>query len=55
MEERELPEMTEEFIKRFGIGDGSLEGLKAEIRKNMERELKTQYATVSKPRLSTVC
>lgn len=25
--------MTEEFIKRFGIGDGSLEGLKAEIRK----------------------
>ena len=40
VEERELPEMTEEFIKRFGIGDGSLEGLKAEIRKNMERELK---------------
>ena len=40
VEERELPEMTAEFISRFGIGDGSLDSLKAEIRKNMERELK---------------
>ncbi|MEA1065806.1 trigger factor [Erwinia sp. HR93] len=40
VEERELPEMTPEFIKRFGVGDGSLEGLRAEVRKNMERELK---------------
>mgnify|MGYP000213716258 FL=1 len=40
VEERELPEFTEEFIKRFGVADGSLDGLKAEVRKNMERELK---------------
>ncbi|MGY0162958.1 trigger factor [Edwardsiella tarda] len=40
VEERELPEMTAEFIKRFGVADGSLEGLKAEVRKNMTRELK---------------
>ncbi|MFP9229163.1 trigger factor [Pectobacterium cacticida] len=40
VEERELPELTEEFIKRFGVADGSLEGLRAEVRKNMERELK---------------
>lgn len=40
VEERELPEFTEEFIKRFGIADGTLEGLRAEVRKNMERELK---------------
>ncbi|MEC5342337.1 trigger factor [Brenneria populi] len=40
VEERELPELTEEFIKRFGVEDGSLEGLRAEVRKNMERELK---------------
>ncbi|TKI06281.1 trigger factor [Martelella alba] len=40
VEERELPELTEAFIKRFGVADGSLEGLRAEVRKNMERELK---------------
>ena len=40
VEQRELPEFTEEFVKRFGIADGSVEGLRAEVRKNMERELK---------------
>nr|WP_024967266.1 trigger factor [Pantoea sp. IMH] len=40
VEESELPEFTEEFIKRFGVEDGSVEGLRAEVRKNMERELK---------------
>ncbi|QIC14837.1 trigger factor [Providencia vermicola] len=40
VEQRELPEFTEEFIKRFGIADGTLDGLRAEVRKNMERELK---------------
>ncbi|HEI8867400.1 TPA: trigger factor [Serratia odorifera] len=40
VEERELPELTEEFIKRFGVPDGSVAGLRAEVRKNMERELK---------------
>ena len=41
VEERELPELTAEFIKRFGVEDGSVEGLRAEVRKNMERELKS--------------
>jgi trigger factor len=40
VEVRELPELTEEFIKRFGVADGSIAGLRAEVRKNMERELK---------------
>lgn len=40
VEEQELPELTEEFVQRFGIADGSVEGLKAEVRKNMDRELK---------------
>ncbi|MFU9138363.1 trigger factor [Erwinia tasmaniensis] len=40
VEESELPEFTEEFIKRFGVEDGSVDGLRAEVRKNMERELK---------------
>lgn len=40
VEERELPELSEEFIKRFGVADDSVDGLRAEVRKNMERELK---------------
>lgn len=40
VEERELPELTEEFIKRFGVANGSVAGLRTEVRKNMERELK---------------
>ncbi|AKJ42766.1 trigger factor [Pragia fontium] len=40
VEERELPEFTPEFISRFGVSDGTLDGLKAEVRKNMARELK---------------
>ena len=40
VEERELPELTAEFISRFGVEDGSVDGLRAEVRKNMERELK---------------
>ncbi|MBK0124270.1 trigger factor [Pantoea sp. S61] len=40
VETRELPELTQEFIKRFGVEDGSVAGLRAEVRKNMDRELK---------------
>ncbi|MCD8548402.1 MAG: trigger factor [Aeromonadaceae bacterium] len=39
VEKQELPELTEEFVKRFGIEDGAVDSLKAEVRKNMEREL----------------
>jgi len=39
VEARELPELNEEFVAKFGA-EGGLEGLKAEVRKNMERELK---------------
>lgn len=40
VEQRQLPEVTEDFVRRFGIDDGSVAGLRAEVRKNMERELK---------------
>lgn len=36
-----LPKVDEEFAKLFGIEDGDVEALKAEVRKNMERELST--------------
>lgn len=39
VEARELPELNDEFVSKFGAADG-VEGLKAEVRKNMERELK---------------
>jgi len=35
----ELPEINDEFASRFGITEGGIDALKAEIRKNMEREL----------------
>ncbi|MCP1064996.1 trigger factor [Serratia symbiotica] len=40
VEERELPELSEEFIKRFGVADGSVDSLRVEVHKNMERELR---------------
>ncbi|MDQ8035996.1 MAG: trigger factor [Pedobacter sp.] len=35
-----LPEVNEEFIKAFGVSEGGLDKFKADVRKNMERELK---------------
>ncbi len=40
VKESKLPEFDEEMIKSFGIEDGTLDSLRADIRKNMERELK---------------
>ena len=38
-ESLELPKVDGEFAKLFGIEDGDIEALKAEVRKNMQREL----------------
>jgi trigger factor len=35
-----LPEVDAEFAKGLGIGDGSLEALRADIKRNLEREVK---------------
>ncbi len=40
VEVRELPELNDEFVEKFGVAEGGVEGLKTEVRKNMERELK---------------
>ncbi len=34
-----LPELDDEFARAFGVGDGGLEALREEVRKNMRREL----------------
>jgi trigger factor len=39
IQQRILPEVTADFVKLFGVEDGELDSLKAEVRKNMEREL----------------
>ncbi|MCE0492890.1 trigger factor [Vibrio salinus] len=39
VEVQELPEINDEFVARFGVSEGGVEALKAEVRKNMEREL----------------
>lgn len=40
VEKKQLPEVNEEFIKFFGVAEGSSEAFRVEIKKNMERELK---------------
>ena len=35
----ELPELNEEFFAMFGATDGGLDGFRAEVTKNMQREL----------------
>lgn len=39
VEERQLPELAPEFIKRFNAKEGTVAALRAEISKNMQREL----------------
>ncbi|MBT8039301.1 MAG: trigger factor [Gammaproteobacteria bacterium] len=46
--EPQIPEVDEAFIESFGIEDGTLDGLKAEIRGNLERELKQARVAVLK-------
>ncbi|PWW16088.1 MULTISPECIES: trigger factor [Pseudidiomarina] len=40
VETRELPELNDEFVALFGVKEGGVDALKAEVRKNMQRELK---------------
>ncbi|MCC2605496.1 trigger factor [Planctobacterium marinum] len=39
VEVQELPEINEEFAKLFGVEDGSVDALRAEVTRNMKREL----------------
>ena len=38
--EQVLPEVNEDFVKLFGVKDGSMETFRKDLRRNMERELK---------------
>ena len=40
IEAQHLPEVNEAFAKSLGIGDATVEGLRGDVRKNLEREVK---------------
>lgn len=40
VEESKLPEINDEFLELFGVKEGGIDKLKADVRKNMEREIK---------------
>ncbi|WP_088282901.1 trigger factor [Ideonella sp. A 288] len=40
IEAQHLPTLDEAFVKSLGIGDGSQEALRADVRKNLEREVR---------------
>ena len=39
--EKRLPELDDEFFKRFGIEEGGIEAFRKEVRNNMTREMKS--------------
>jgi trigger factor len=50
IEEKVLPEIDAEFAKLFGVEEGGIEALRAEVRKNMQRELDERLKASAKSR-----
>ena len=46
-----LPEVNEDFVKVYGVKDGSLDTFKSDLRKNMERELNRAKYTITRGKL----
>jgi len=51
VEEPVLPEIDDAFAASFGVAEGGVERLRAEVRKNMERELAEAIAAKTKQRV----
>lgn len=49
--EGKLPEVNDEFIKKFDESGKTVEAFKAEVKKNMERELKRQVIQLNKEKV----
>jgi trigger factor len=49
--EPQLPELDEAFVRSFGVADGVVESLRADVRANMERELDQRLETALKERV----
>ncbi len=52
--EQVLPELDEDFVKAFGIEDGSIESFRKDIRDNMERELTQKVKQKNKEKVMDV-
>ena len=48
IEAQNLPALDEPFVKSLGIADGSSEGLRADVKKNLEREVKFRILSRNK-------
>ncbi len=48
IEQQHLPEINEAFAKTLGIKDGSVDGLRADVKRNLEREVKFRVAARNK-------
>jgi len=44
VQEAKLPDVDDEFVAGFGIGEGGLDKFRADVRANLERELQTMLA-----------
>ncbi len=49
--EATLPELDEEFVRSFGVADGTIESLRVEIRANLDRELHGAVNSILKVRI----
>jgi trigger factor len=52
--EARLPEIDEQFVKDFGVEEGTEEALRAEVRKNMETELEQKLSGLVKDNVMTL-
>ena len=48
IEAQNLPAVDEDFVKSLGIGDGTLVAMRADVRKNLEREVKFRLLSRNK-------
>ncbi len=48
LEAAHLPEIDDEFVKSLGIQEGTVEALRADVRKNLEREVKARLLNRNK-------
>ncbi len=53
VEEQVLPEITPEFIQKFGVENGELESLKTDVKQNMLRELEQVLKNTAKDKVLT--
>jgi trigger factor len=49
--ESTLPDLDEQFVRGFGVADGTMESLRVEIRANLDRELRLAMNSILKVRI----